>query len=73
MDIYAIEKILEVEPVRPLSQFVLRRKGRLASRGWLLWPRQFYETSVVPSQRGAELYPWWVLPTSTPTVVVGVL
>ena len=42
MDVYAIEKILEVERVRPLSRFVLRHKGRLASGGWLLWPRQFY-------------------------------
>ena len=33
MDVYAIEKILEVERVRPLSQFVLRRKGRLGGGG----------------------------------------
>ena len=56
MDVYAIDEILEVEPVRPLSQFVLRRKGRLASGG-LLWPREFYATIVVPGERGAELHP----------------
>src|SRR5215213_5496769 len=69
MDVYAIDKILAVEPVRPLSQFVLRREGRLASREWLFCPRQFYSTSVVPGQRGAEPYPWWALPISTLTVV----